>query len=332
MTSTMSRGDEASAATSPPLLDLHDVVVEHRSRGRTAHAVSGVTLAVRRGETLGLVGESGCGKSTLARAIVMLTPPTSGSIVFDGRELTTMSERELRAVRPEMQMIFQDPISSLHPRRRARDIVREGSIVWDRRITPTQVEGLLRAVGLDPDEVGDRRSHQLSGGQCQRLAIARSVALDPSLLVCDEPVSALDVSVQAQILNLLREMKERYSLTLLFIAHDLAVVRNVSDRVAVMYLGKIVELAPVGSLYASPRHPYTAALLESVPQLEPDVVTTPLAIRGEVPSAFAPPAGCRFRTRCPRAQERCAAEEPVLAGVGAAHSVACHYPLEEPGR
>ena len=223
-------------------------------------------------------------------------------------------------------MIFQDPISSLNPRRKVRDIVAEGFAIWGRKGDDHQIDSVLAAVGLDPEAVGDRHPHEFSGGQCQRIAIARALLLDPALIVCDEPVSALDVSVQAQILNLLKEMRDRYQLTLLFIAHDLAVVKNVSDRIAVMYLGKLCEVAPADELYRDPQHPYTDALLEAVPVPDPDVPIIPLEIAGDLPSPLDPPSGCRFRTRCPRAQPQCALEEPVMRAVAPDHYVACHFP------
>jgi len=252
-----------------PLLRVDDLVVEFTAGRSTVQAVSGVSLEIRAGETLGLVGESGCGKSTLGRAIVQVQPPTSGSVTLDGVDLTTLSDRELRRFRTRIQMIFQDPISSLNPRRRVRDIVAEPLVIWGRG-TPDErkakVREMLVAVGIDPDAAGDRHPQEFSGGQCQRISIARALMSEPALLICDEPVSALDVSVQAQILNLLADLRQTYGLTMLFIAHDLAVVKNVSDRVAVMYLGKLAEVATSEALYRSPAHPYTEALLRSIPQ------------------------------------------------------------------
>jgi peptide/nickel transport system ATP-binding protein len=315
------------------LLRIDELVVQYKTgRQQKLHAVSNVSLDVRQGETLGLVGESGCGKSTTAKAVLMLQRPTSGSITFEGRELTKLKPRELRRLRRRLQLVFQDPISSLNPRRKVRDIVSEGLSInrvpkpWDARID----EALL-AVGLDPKVVGDRRPTELSGGQCQRIAIARVLVLDPALIVCDEPVSSLDVSIQAQILNLLEEMKDRYQLTLLFIAHDLAVVKNVSDRVAVMYLGKLCEIAPSDELYRQPQHPYTQALLSAIPIPDPFVKEPPMLASGDLPSQIDPPSGCRFRTRCPRAQERCSVEEPVIQAAGPDHFVACHFPGRDPG-
>jgi peptide/nickel transport system ATP-binding protein len=314
------------------LLRVEDLNVTFRSQGGTVHAVSGISLDLRPGETLGLVGESGCGKSTTGRAVLQLPPPTSGRVVFEGEDLTRLHGGRLRAVRPRLQCVLQDPISSLNPRRRVRDIVREPLRVWDRGTDAEQVarvDEVLDAVGLDPASAGARRPHELSGGQCQRVSIARAVVLDPSLVICDEPVSALDVSVQAQILNLLEDMKARYGLTMVFIAHDLAVVRNISDHVAVMYLGKLCEVGPPEAVYASPRHPYTAALLQAIPVPDPAVRPSPGGtLQGDLPSPLDPPSGCRFRTRCPRAEPRCVHEEPTLQEVGDGHHVACHFPLD----
>jgi peptide/nickel transport system ATP-binding protein len=301
--------------------------------GLKVHAVSDVSLDILEGETLGLVGESGCGKSTAARAMIQLPPPTSGRVVFEGRDLTKLRGEALRKVRPRMQMIFQDPISSLNPRRNIGDLVAEGLVIWglgDKKSRNRRVDEVLDAVGLDPEQVRGRRPHEFSGGQCQRISIARAVVTEPKLILCDEPVSALDVSVQAQILNLLQDMKARFGLTLVFIAHDLAVVKNVSDRVAVMYLGKLCEVAGPDELYEHPAHPYTAALLAAIP--EPDPAIRPderEALVGEIPSPVSPPSGCRFRTRCPKAQQVCAEVEPVMEEARPGHFVACHFPLAE---
>ena len=316
------------------VLRLDDLVVEFPAgAGQTVHAVSGISLDVRRGETLGLVGESGCGKSTTGRAIMQLPKPTRGSVVFEGRDITRLSPAELRALRPKLQMIFQDPISSLNPRRRIPDIVGDPLVVWGRGDErATVVPEVLSAVGLDPDQVADRRPHQFSGGQCQRVSIARALVLEPEVLICDEPVSALDVSVQAQILNLLEDMKRRYGLTLVFIAHDLGVVRNISDRVAVMYLGRICELGETESLFDDPVHPYTRLLVSSIPSMETvtgaDIEKADRG-RGEMPSPINPPSGCRFRTRCPLATERCADEEPQMREVLPGRFTACHHPILE---
>jgi peptide/nickel transport system ATP-binding protein len=316
------------------ILSVEDLHVTFRlGRAGTVQAVSGVSFDVARGETLGLVGESGCGKSTTAKAIMFAPRPTSGRVVYEGRDLSSLSPEAVRRLRPEMQMIYQDPISSLNPRRRVNEIVGEGLSIWGRRDgARDKVAETLRSVGIDPEGAGQRRPHEFSGGQCQRISIARSLVLEPSVLICDEPVSALDVSVQAQILNLLEDLKATHDLTMLFIAHDLAVVRNISDRVAVMYLGKLCEVGPAGTLYGPPPPPYTAALIEAVPEPDPDTPIPDTALEGDLPSPMSPPSGCRFRTRCPRAQERCAAEEPLLrpvAGNGedADHVVACHFPL-----
>ena len=314
------------------LIQVEDLVVEFRAaRKRTVKAVSGISLDVKAGETLGLVGESGCGKSTLARSLIQLPPPKSGSVVVNGVELTDLSEQEQRPHRTQLQMIFQDPISSLNPRRRVADIVAEPLRVWGPHDEEEQIEivdRMLHAVGLDPEVARDKRPHEFSGGQCQRISIARSLVLGPKVLICDEPVSALDVSVQAQILNLLRDLKAEYGLTLVFIAHDLAVVKNVSDRVAVMYLGKLCEVAEPDKLFSNTAHPYTALLLESIPEPDPAVaIDVSLDQAGEVPSSIDPPSGCRFRTRCPQASERCTNEEPQMREVSADHYVACHHPL-----
>jgi peptide/nickel transport system ATP-binding protein len=313
------------------LLRVEDLVVEFKAEGGKVKAVSGISLDLLPGETLGLVGESGCGKSTTGRAVMQLPRPTSGTVRFDGTELTELKGNALRETRPQLQMIFQDPISSLNPRRKVGAIVAEGLEIWDvgdSASRTAKVDEMLGAVGLDPEAARDRRPHEFSGGQCQRISIARAVITDPKLIICDEPVSALDVSVQAQILNLLEEMKQRYSLTMLFIAHDLAVVKNVSDRVAVMYLGKLCEVGAPDVLYAQPAHPYTAALLSAIPV--PDPESPPEEARvlgGEIPSNVSPPSGCRFRTRCPKAQARCADEEPEIREVEPDQFVACHFPL-----
>ena len=315
------------------LLTVEDLVVEFPV-GRTGlkvHAVTGISFDVLPGETLGLVGESGCGKSTTGRAIMQLPRPTSGKIVFQGQELTTLHGEQMRQLRTNVQMIFQDPISSLNPRRRIKEIVAEPLNIWNigtRAERDAKVREVLEAVGIDPDVGGDRRPHQFSGGQCQRICIARALVLEPKMIICDEPVSALDVSVQAQVLNLLEDLKKKYGLTLIFIAHDLAVVKNVSDRVAVMYLGKVCEVAPSDELYMRPSHPYTDLLLKAIPVPDPTVLPDPDSrIVGEIPSPMFPPSGCHFRTRCPRASDKCAAEEPTLVDIGEGHYVACHHPL-----
>ena len=316
------------------LLTIEDLVVEFPvgRKGLKVNAVSGISLDVMEGETVGLVGESGCGKSTTGKAIMQIPRPTSGSVVLEGTELTKLHGEELRKLRPRMQMIFQDPISSLNPRRKVLDIVAEPLGIWKigtKEEREVRVRKVLDTVGIDADQAGTRKPHEFSGGQCQRICIARSVVMDPKVIICDEPVSALDVSIQAQILNLLEEMKKEYGLTLIFIAHDLAVVKNVSDRVVVMYLGKICEVAAPDDLYAEPRHHYTKALIDSIPEPDPTIRPDSTdALEGDLPSPVFPPSGCRFRTRCPAAQEKCAAEEPQLAEVGPNHYVACHFPRE----
>ncbi len=314
------------------LLRVEDLVVEFPvgHTGLKVHAVSGISFDVLRGETLGVVGESGCGKSTTGKAMMMLPRPNSGSVVFEGTDLTHLAKDDMRAARTRMQMIFQDPISSLNPRRKVRDIVKEPLVIWKRGSKEAQlakVDKLLEEVGIDPQRAAESQAHQFSGGQCQRISIARSLVLDPTLIICDEPVSALDVSVQAQVLNLLEDLKAKYGLTLVFIAHDLAVVKNISDRVQVMYLGKICEVAPSNSMYTSPAHHYTKLLLDSIPVPNPDVAVQKIAVQGEPPSPVLPPPGCRFNTRCLAADDRCRSEEPQLRKVAEGHFVACHYPL-----
>jgi peptide/nickel transport system ATP-binding protein len=315
------------------VLTVEDLTVEFPvGGGRKVRAVSGISIDLMPGETLGIVGESGCGKSTTGRAILQLPRPTSGSVVLDGVDLTKLNDADMREQRTDIQMIFQDPISSLNPRRRIKDVVAEPLRVWGPKDKDEQykiVRETLEAVGLDADLVGERRPHEFSGGQCQRISIARALVLNPKVIICDEPVSALDVSVQAQILNLLEDLKAKYGITLIFIAHDLAVVKNVSDRVAVMYLGKMCEVASSEALYAKPAHPYTKLLLGSVPVADPTQAPDASAeLSGELPSPTAPPSGCRFRTRCPIATDRCAQEEPQLQEVAVGHYVACHYPQQ----
>ncbi len=314
------------------LIRVEDLVVEFPAgRGRTVKAVSGISFDIAKGETLGLVGESGCGKSTTGRALIQLPSPTSGSVRHGLVELTELSDEAMRRRRTDIQMIFQDPISSLNPRRTVGEIVAEPLRVWGPKGAAEQkalVDKILDAVGIDPDLARDKRPHEFSGGQCQRISIARSLVVNPELLICDEPVSALDVSVQAQILNLLEDLKVKYGLTLVFIAHDLAVVKNVSDRVAVMYLGKLCEVAGPDELFANAAHPYTALLLGSIPEPDPSAaVDEDLVDDGELPSPINPPSGCRFRTRCPEASELCADEEPQMREVLPGHHVACHHPL-----
>lgn len=314
------------------VLRVDDLVVEFPvgHTGLKVHAVSGISLDLRRGETLGVVGESGCGKSTTGRALLQLTPPTSGRVQFEGTELTTLGRKELRQARNRMQMIFQDPISSLNPRRTVRDIVLEPLNIWkrgDKASRGAVVDEILTEVGIDPVRAAESQPHQFSGGQCQRISIARALVLEPSLIICDEPVSALDVSVQAQVLNLLEDLKAKHGLTLLFIAHDLAVVKNVSDRVAVMYLGKLCEVASSEALYERPAHHYTRLLIDSIPIPDPLAPPRPVPVDGDPPSPVLPPAGCRFHPRCPAATELCRSTEPVLRAIGDDHFVACHHPV-----
>lgn len=364
------------------LLRVEDLVVEFPvGRAGTVKAVSGVSFDLVEGETLGVVGESGCGKSTTAKAVIQLPVPTSGSVVFEDRDLVAVGADELRGTRSDIQMIFQDPIAALNPRRTVRKIVSEGLVVAGASVSRAawltvaagagvvvlgaalgswwmvvlglavlavggwgvlrgivspsigsfsnaRVDEIITAVGLDPIEAAHRRPHEYSGGQCQRVAVARALVLDPKILICDEPVSALDVSVQAQILNMLEDMKERYGLTLLFISHDLSVVRNVSDRIAVMYLGKIVEIGDGDLLFAGPAHHYTRVLLAALPDPTNPHQGAGEALSGELPSPIDPPSGCRFRTRCPRAEDVCATNEPLLSRVGDGdHWVACHFPV-----
>ena len=330
--------------SAPVLLQTVDVVKHFpvRSRSRRGEqsgfvrAVDGVSLEVRKGETLGVVGESGCGKSTLGRLLVRLHEPTSGAVVFDGVDISTLSRRELRPLRREMQMIFQDPYASLNPRKRVIQIVG----------TPLQIHGvgstaeirervlhLLDVVGLSPHHI-NRFPHEFSGGQRQRIGVARALALSPQLIVADEPVSALDVSIQAQVVNLLDDLQDEFNLTYVFIAHDLGVIRHVSDRIAVMYLGLVVEISPADPLYAQPIHPYTEALMSAIPTIETDDEMGPprarIVLEGEVPSPIDPPAGCRFHPRCRYATEICRSVPPQLADYGDGRFAACHHPLGSP--
>jgi oligopeptide transport system ATP-binding protein len=322
-----------------PLLEVTDLVKNFpiksgvlidREVGRVS-AVDGVSLTVREGETLGLVGESGCGKSTLCRAILQLIEPTSGSVRFDGQELVGRSPRQLRPLRRQMQMIFQDPFASLNPRKRIGQIIGDPMQLHglaDGNDVKLRVQELLDRVGLQAEHY-NRYPHEFSGGQRQRIGIARALALQPRLIIADEPVSALDVSVQAQIINLLEDLQREFGMAYVFVAHDLGVVRHVSDRVAVMYLGKIVEESDSASLYATPRHPYTHALLSAVPIPDPrkNAARQRITLEGDVPSPINPPPGCRFHTRCASATDICRRDEPLLVTDDVGHSVACHHPL-----
>ncbi|MEU6644431.1 ABC transporter ATP-binding protein [Saccharomonospora sp. NPDC046836] len=317
------RGDDA-------LLTVEDLVVEYPGKAGTVQAVSKVSFDVLPGETLGIVGESGCGKSTTGRALLRLDQVTAGRIRFDGEWIENASERRMRTLRRHMQMIFQDPVASLNPRRAVKDIVVEslaiaGASAGERAEASADV---LAKVGLSGERFTGMLPRQLSGGQAQRVAIARALAVGPRLLLCDEPVSALDVSVQAQILNLIADLKAEYDLTVVFIAHDLGVVRTISDNVLVMYLGKVCEFGDAAEVYDAPSHPYTRALLDSVPLTDPDQGFAGPALEGDVPSPLSPPTGCRFRTRCPLAEDRCAAEEPQVREVRPGQYAACHFPMD----
>jgi len=311
----------AGTFVSQPLLRAERLVKHFKA----VRAVDDISFELYTGETLALVGESGCGKSTAGRLLLRLIEPTSGKVWFDERDLFGLAEREVRLLRREMQIIFQDPYGSLNPRMTVRDMLAEPLALHGlaKGKQPERVAELLRLVGLGPEHAG-RYPHEFSGGQRQRIGIARAVAVEPRLIVCDEPVSALDVSIRAQVINLLQDLQRRFGLAYLFIAHDLAVVKHIATRVAVMYLGKIVELADKRALFAEPRHPYTHALLSAIPVPDPSLKRERLVLQGDVPSAHRPPHGCRFHTRCPHARERCREEEPPLAAADG-HSVACHF-------
>jgi len=305
------------------------IIIQHKVGA--VRAVDDVSLDIQRGETLGIVGETGCGKSTTAKLLMRLLDATSGEIDFEGSDITRLKGSRLKAIRREVQMVFQDPYSSLNPRKTIGSIIAEPfaihGLLPDKDERKREVQRLMETVGLNPEHY-NRYPHEFSGGQRQRIGVARALALNPKLLIADEPVSALDVSIQAQVLNLLRDLQRRLGLTIIFIAHDLSVVRHMCDRVAVMYLGKIVEIGPNDELYAFPRHPYTGALLAAVPVADPSLHGSerkPLG--GDVPSPANPPSGCRFHTRCPKAQALCSTQEPLLEDKGSGTLVACHYPL-----
>ena len=326
-----------------PLLDVQNLVMHFpltqgiifQRKVGAVQAVDGVSFQVKRGETLGLVGESGCGKSTTGRAILQLYKPTAGNVVFDGRDLTKLDSNEMRKMRRHLQMVFQDPYASLNPRMTVGNIVSEPMQIHKlaaKNERTQKVQELLQTVGLNP-YFANRYPHEFSGGQRQRIGIARALAANPDFIVCDEPVSALDVSIQAQVVNLLEDLQDKFGLTYLFIAHDLSVVRHISNRVAVMYLGSIVEIADRNALYDDPLHPYTKALLSAVPIPDPVIEKRRerIILTGDVPSPINPPSGCRFHTRCPYVMDVCKSVPPVLADQGGSHSVACHlYPGSMP--
>ena len=339
MPETAVKGLKRAWTTAEPLVSVTDLKVwfpvssgvMQRTTGHV-HAVDGVDLEIKAGETVGLVGESGCGKSTLGRAVIRLLEPTGGGVFFKGEDITHISGEHLRALRRDMAMIFQDPYASLDPRQTVGDIIGEPMDVHHLakgKQRQERIRELLRVVGMNP-RYADRYPHEFSGGQRQRIGIARALAVEPTFIVCDEPISALDVSIQAQIINLLEALQAKFKLTYLFIAHDLSVVKHISNRVAVMYLGKIMEVAPGRQLYKRPRHPYTGSLLSAIPIPDPaiELQRERMILQGDVASPVNPPSGCRFRTRCPRAREHCAEEVPPLESYGDEHKAACFYPLD----
>jgi len=327
---------EGDALVSVTDLEKHFPIMKgvFRRQVGAVRAVDGISFDIYRGETLGLVGESGSGKSTAGRTVLRLEKPTNGSILFEGRDLATLSNSELRKLRPRMQMVFQNPHSSLNPRMTVASIIGE-PIVEHRSLTKqerrTRIGELLELVGLDPSHA-NRYPHEFSGGQRQRIGIARAIALDPDFIVCDEPIAALDVSIQAQVVNLLERVQDELGLAYLFISHDMSMVRHIADRVAVMYLGRIVELAPVDQLYESPKHPYTRALHSAVPVPDPVVEGQRMRVilSGDIPSPANPPSGCPFHTRCPVARDRCSVDVPESREIEPGHVVACHF-ADEPG-
>lgn len=331
---TASAGAVLPAAAAPMLLQVKDLAVHFPAKAVGApwnkpgvvRAVDGVSFELQSNETLGLVGESGCGKSTLARAVIRLLAPTAGQVLIDGCDIATLSERQLGDMRSNIQMVFQDPASSLNPRMTVAQVLAEPMQIarWEAARIQDRIDALLSLVGLDQAH-RQRYPHEFSGGQKQRIVIARALALSPKLVVCDEPVSALDVSVQAQIINLLMDIQDRLGVSYLFVAHDLGVVRQISHRLMVMYLGKLVEQAPKAAFFSRPMHPYSQALLSAIPRPRPGAVSNRIILTGDLPSPLNPPSGCRFRTRCPLAAEVCARTEPVLRELGPGHRVACHF-------